>query len=196
MREAELWISRVFALGREGEIEIGRDFFAVLAATDGAVKAGFLEDRKNELFRSAGIRGALEDDELMALEVRGDGARRIFNVGEIRFATFVKRRGNANEDGVHVANTRKFSGGRKMMCGNMFGNALRGNVLDIGLTTIELGDFIGIEIETEDRVAGVSEAQSQRQTNVAAADNADLQRFAGEKFRVPIRCQAHSPSVT
>ena len=47
-------------------------------------------------------------------------------------------------------------------------------VTDIALAFVELADFVGIGIETDDAVAGFGKSQTQRQSHVAASDHPDF----------------------
>ena len=52
LREAELFVARIFTLRREGEIEIGRDVFAAVAVGDRAAQAALFENRGAPTLRS------------------------------------------------------------------------------------------------------------------------------------------------
>ncbi len=54
------------------------------------------------VFRGPGIRSALKDDDLTGMNVRRDRFRRGDDVAHVRLAVFVERRGDADDNGVHV----------------------------------------------------------------------------------------------
>src|SRR3989440_10836815 len=61
------------------------------------------------------------------------------------------------------------------------------NVLDVGLALVELLDFGGISVKPEDAMAGLGKTQGQRQSYIAAPDNAHVQWRALEEFRLALR---------
>ena len=69
------------------------------------------------------------------------------------------------------------------MLADLFG----GDVLDVGLASVELVDFGLVEVEARDSVSHIGEAQRQRQSHVAAADDSDVRVLACEKLRLTVR---------
>ncbi len=60
------------------------------------------------------------------------------------------------------------------------------NVLDVGLAGVEHGNFFGIGVEPCDLVARFRKAQGQRQSHIAAANDADFKLGAFKKLGFPI----------
>ncbi len=54
-------------------------------------------------------------------------------------------------------------------------NLCTGDVPNVAQALVELCDFFGIGVEADDAMSSFGEAQSQRQANVTASDNSDLQ---------------------
>ena len=64
LRQAELLVAGIFALGRKGQIEIGRRHFPRRPVRDRALQAALFENRQHEFFGRARIGGALEHDQV------------------------------------------------------------------------------------------------------------------------------------
>ena len=115
LRQAELLVAGIFALGRKGQEEVAWNVFALGARGDGAAQTTLFENGKDKFLGGAGIGGGLENDELALLQVRLDGQGGIFDVAQIGLATLIERSGHADDDGVGVLETRKVGGGAEML---------------------------------------------------------------------------------
>ena len=113
-------VAGIFALGGKGNEEF---FFASEAAAGGlqAKLVFFFENRHHHFFGGAGISCALEHDQLAGLKMRGDGMRGVGDIAEIGLVILIQRRGDADDDRVHLFDVRVIGGG---------GKALRFGVLD------------------------------------------------------------------
>ena len=67
-----------------------------------------------------------------------------------------------------------------------------GNVLDVGLASVQFFNLFVVGIEARNDLPHFREAQGQRQADVTAADDSNLQVFSSEKFRLPIRTHSDS----
>ena len=93
---------------------------------------------------------------------------------------------HADDDDVHRGDLRIVGGrGEAALAGQL--NLGAGNADDVGAAPVEGVDFAGIDVESGYAKACIAEQQSQRQANVAHADNPDaglaaldlLQQFSG-----------------
>ena len=91
-----LRVAGIDALGREGEEERLPHRHALPA-----------QDGEDELFRRAGIGGALEDDELARAEAVADGLGRVHHHREVGVLGLAERRGHADDHGVALAQQRR-----------------------------------------------------------------------------------------
>ena len=156
--------TRVDALGGEGEVE-------VLA---GGEAAPALEDRLDLLPRRARVRRRLEHDEMALAKARGDLLRRRHEDAQIGLALAGQRRRERDEDRVGVAQLVVV--GRR---GDEAGlderpQNLRRDVLDVALPGVELRDAIGVDVDEQHGGAGIGEGASERQADVARADDGDV----------------------
>ena len=110
-------------------------------------------------------------------------SRGLFDVAQIRLAALVERSGDADQNGVHFLQTREIGGGVEALGLDVALNFFGGDVLDVGLAGVELFDFFVIEVEAGDALSDVRETQSERQADVTAADDADLDVSRREEFR-------------
>src|SRR5262249_46126970 len=153
LREAVLFVARIFAFGRECEKEIGGDVVAFNARGDGAAKPGFFENGKYKLFGSAGIGCGFENDELSLLQIGLDGDGGLFDEAEVGVAPFVERRGHADEDGVDLLEALEIRGGVEVTAVYELLNLVLADMIDVGLPGVEHGDFGRIGVKTGDSVA-------------------------------------------
>ena len=107
----------------------------------------------------------------------------LFHVGQVRLAPFVERGGDADEDRVHVGQAREIGGGGESGGVVPAANLVGGDVANVGLAGVELFDFRGVGVEAGDAVADFGEAESERQADVAAADDPDAKLLVREMFR-------------
>ena len=62
------------------------------------------------------------------------------------------------------------------------------DVLDVGFARIEHRNFLGIGVESGDFVAGFGKAKAQGKADISAANDADFQLSAFEKFGFAVDC--------
>jgi len=154
--------------------------------SDRAAQASLFEDRQHQLFGCAGGGGAFENDKLIALQVGRDGARGILDEAEVRLAPLVERSGDADEDCIHFAKTGEIGCRIEMFCIDVSFDFIGGNVLDVGLASIQFVDFGLIEVESCNAPADIREPECERESHVSAADNSDLDVLASKKLRFPL----------
>ena len=118
--------------------------------------------------------------------MRIDGKGRLLDVGQIRFAALVERRGHTDEDGVEFFELREIGGGAKVPAMDELLDLISRNVFDVGLATIEHGHFLGVRIKSRDFVPCFGKAQRQRQAHVSAADDCHFELCAFENLRFPV----------
>jgi len=112
----------------------------------------------------------------------GDGGDRGFDEAEVGDVVFAERRGDADHDGVHIADLLEVGGGGEA-------SFLRGlDVLgldapDVGLAGVELIDFGAVDVEAGDAEAFSGEEQGERETDVAEADDTDFGLSGLDFFR-------------
>ncbi len=116
LRQAELLVAGIFALGRKRQVKIGRACFRRFGAARPA-------DTSSRPFRGSGstsssvvpgIGGAFEHDELVFLQIRRDGLRGLFHVAQVGLAAFIERSRDADQNCVHFAELREIRGGVEM----------------------------------------------------------------------------------
>ena len=88
----EVRIARILPLGTEGQEEIAA-----------RLQAALLQDRQHDFPRRAGIGRAFQDHELPRPQDRGDLLGRLLDVRQVRVAAFVQRGGNADQQGIGLA---------------------------------------------------------------------------------------------
>src|SRR5437762_10595262 len=119
------------------------------------------------------------------LQMRLNGNRGLFNIAEIGFTAFIERGGNANQNRVGLLELGKISGGAEVAAVHELLNLGLGNVLDIGLSRIEHGNFRGVSVKASDSVPGFSKANRQRKSYVTASDNSNFKLRTFEEFWFP-----------
>ena len=160
---------------------------------DGAAQTAFFENGKHQFFGCAGIGGAFENDELIALQVGRDGARGVLDVAQVRLAALVEGRGDADEDCVHFTKAGEIGCRIEMLCVDVSFDFFGGNVLNVGLAGIQLFNFGLIEVESRDALANVGKPECERKSHVPAADNSDLDALIRKKLWFALH--TYSPSV-
>src|SRR5580700_10266729 len=187
LRQAELLVAGIFALGRKREEEIERHVFVFGAGSDRAAEAALFENRENEFFGSAGIGGGFENDQLAADEIRLNGFSGVFDVTQVGLAIFVQWRGDANDDGVSFRELGEIGDGVEVAAVHELLDFRLGDVLDVGPAGVQHANFFGIGVESSDLVAGFSEAEGEREADVATSNNGDFQLAAFEELGSSIR---------
>ena len=171
LRQAILLVAGIFAFRGKGQEKVGGNIFAFDAGGDGAAQTAFFENREDQFFGGAGISGGFENDELAALQIGLNRDGGLFDVAEVRFAAFVERSRNTNEDGVGFLELGKIGGGAEVAAVDELLNFGLLDVLDVGFAGVEHGNFGGIGVKAGDFVAGFCEAQRQGQAHVTATDD-------------------------
>ncbi len=120
LRQPELLVARILALGRKGQIKIRGNIGRFPAHR--ALQPAFFENGEHQLFGCAGVSGAFEHDQLVSLQVRGNRKRRLLDVAQIGLAPFVERRGDANQHRVHLPQAREIAGRIEAFSLHVFGN--------------------------------------------------------------------------
>jgi hypothetical protein len=119
--------------------------------------------------------------------MRLNGLGGILDVTQIRLPVFIQGRGHTNDDGIHFAQLREVRSGVEMAAVNVLLNLVRLNVLDVRLAGIQHVNFFGIGVKTGDLVPGLCKTKRQRESDVAASDNANLQLGTFEKLWLSVR---------
>ena len=144
-----------------------------------------LEDGNQDFFGGAGIGGALQNDQLARAQVWSDGARRLLDVAEVGLMIAVQRRGDADDDGVHLGDLGVGGGGAEAS-GMSLDDLAAGNARDVGVARVQRLDLAGIHVKAGDAETLLAEKQDQRQPNIPHANytNASLPSGnTGFKFR-------------
>ena len=169
--ELALGVARILALRREGERE-------VLARHE---PASLLQDRPHHVFGGARIRRRFKHNQLPGLEMRGDRRCRRLNEGQVRNPVGGQGCGHADQDGRHLAEPGEVGGGveaPRLPCGL---DIRRGHVLDVRLATGQLFDFGRIDVHAQGDHAVPGKRQTQRQADVAQANDADGSGLVAER---------------
>src|SRR5581483_3630485 len=74
------------------------------------LKSAALKQRQQDLVGGAGIGGALEHDQLAAMQLRGDRGGGVDDEGQVGGAPFAQRGGHADDGGVALAQLGKVGG--------------------------------------------------------------------------------------
>ena len=180
----ELFVSRVFTLRREGQQEIRGQVFRVFdlrfldrVGRGGAAQPGLLENLKHDFVGGPRVGGAFQDDQLVGPQGGADLLRRVADEAEIGLTMLVERRGDADDDDVHVAQAVEIVGDAEVELDDRFRNLRGGNVADISFPSLQLLDLFGIDVEAGDLESGAGKTQRQRQADVAHAHDSDLRRL-------------------
>ncbi len=140
-----------------------------------SLEAGFVfffENRNQNFFRRTWIGRALENDDLPRAQIRRDGPRSIGDVAEIRLVVLIQGRRDANDDRIHGRDLRIIGGGFEAM-GLGRRDFFRRDAENVGAAVVEGVDLLLIDIEPGDGKLLLAIEQSQRQSDIAEADNSD-----------------------
>ena len=142
----EARVSRVLALGREGEVEV----------EPGAQAGKLLDDGLHHFLGGAGIGGALQHDQLAGADVRPDRARRVLDVRHVRLARLAE---------VHR--------GREalVLARVLLLDPAAVDVADVALALPQRGDLALVDVEPDDRKALLSEGERERKPYVTQPAN-------------------------
>jgi len=136
----------------------------------------FRELGDDHLFGGAGVGGALQHDDHVAVH---EGSQRLggrVDEGHIRVFGLAQRRRHADQDGVHLAQGGVLSRGAQPAFPDERGQHPGGHVGDVALPCVELVDLLHLGVDAQHPVAGPPELDGQRQADVTHADHADPRR--------------------
>lgn len=158
----ESGVARVFALGGINDVEI---------LADDETTGG---DTGDDFFLSgAGIGGAFEANDLAFTEVGEDRLQGLDHVAEVRLMVLGKRGGDANDDGVGLADTGEVAGWLEPPRGHLVGDGGRLNVFDVRFAIAKGSDFGFVHIKAEGVKTLCGEVKNDGKTDVAKAYDAD-----------------------
>jgi hypothetical protein len=118
-----------------------------------------------------------------------DGLGGAHDVTHVRVAGLRQGRGDADEDGVDVADSREVRGGLETLAGFHFGDSLVADVLEVRPAGHQGVDLLRVDVETDDVEAGPAEGLGEGQAHVAEPDDADR----GLAILNPLRQILHVP---
>ena len=121
-----------------------------------------------------------------ALQVRTNRLRRFFDVGKVRLAPLIQRRGHADDDRVHFREARKIGGRAKVLGLHELLNLRLRDMLDVRLPAVQLLDFYWVGVKSRDAVSGLGKPESQRKSHVSKPNNSNAELRALEVFRPSI----------
>ena len=107
--------------------------------------------------------------------MRRDAVHGCGDITQIRLAVFAERRRHADDERIGARGLRVVGGGGQAagFFADGIGDDAVGDALDVTLAGAQLRDFVGIDIESGDRKAGLGESQRQRQADIAEAVDGD-----------------------
>ena len=158
--EAPLLVAGIDALGRVADVEVDLPFQAGCLFEDG--NAHFLGD--------AGIDGRFVDDDVALLQDAADGGRGAAQRREIRLLAGVDRGGD--RDDMEVRRREILGRRREAQAGR-----LEVAVVDLARPVVPLREFrdaSGVDIETQDLIAGAAETCRDRQADIAEANDGNM----------------------
>ena len=110
-----------------------------------------LKDRQHDLFGGSRVGRTLEHDKLARAQVGADLLGRVPDVGKVRLAVFVERRGDANQAGVHGFERGEIVRGSEMLLFDFLRDGRRRNVADVTFPPLELLDLGGVDVKAGGR---------------------------------------------
>ncbi len=131
-----------------------------------------LQARPQLLLRRAGVGGALQGDDLAGAQVGREGLGGAQDVGEVRLAVVVERRGDAEDQRIDLRGAGGVGGGLEALRARL-ADRLLAQVRNGALAVVEGRHLLGVDVEAEDPEAFLNEAEHQGQADVAEADDAD-----------------------
>ena len=156
----KMLVSRVDPLGGEREQIVSSH-----------LSSGGLQDGTDQLFRGAGIRRGLENDQGSRRHMGGQGLSSGLDIGEIRRLHPVERRGHADHRGIGPGALLKRGVGAQRPRGDQRGQHLRGDVGNIAHARVDAGHPIQADVDSPDPDPCPGEAHRQRQTDVPQTDD-------------------------
>lgn len=158
----ESGVAGIFALGGIDDKEI---------LSDGETTGG---DTGDDFFLGgAGVGGAFEANDLAFTQVGEDRLQGLHHVAEVRLMVLGKRGGDANDDGVGLADTGEVAGWLEPPRGHLVGDGGRLNVFDVRFAIAKGSDFGFVHIKAEGVKPLCCEVENDGQTDIAEADDAD-----------------------
>ena len=157
-------VAGVFALGAEGEVEVGA----------GLEAAALLEHGAELAVGGAGVGGGFQADEHALAQVGGDGLAGVGDVGDVGLAVLVEGGGHADDDGLHAGADGEVVGGAEVAGLDLLGDALGGDVLDVALAGVHGVDLAAVDVDARDVHARTGELQAERQPHVTQTNDGDL----------------------
>ena len=143
----------------------------VLAGREPAAR---LEERQHLLARRARVGRRLEDDEMARTQPRCDLPVAAIEDAQVGLALARERRGEGDEDRVRVAELVVVGRRRDEALVDERLQDVRGDVLDVALARVELGDASWIDVDEQDALARVGEGACERHADVAGAHDGDV----------------------
>ena len=97
---------------------------------------------------------------MTSAQVRFDRVGSVDNKAHVRFAVFVQRSRYAQNDGFYFADTGEVGRCFKQAVGSS-GNFVGRDMLNVAFAFVELVDFVGVNVETQNLVTDIHIAQHQ-----------------------------------
>src|SRR5713226_1855836 len=116
----------------------------------------------------------------------------LLDVAQVRFAPLVKWSGNADQDRIHVSQVSEIGCCVETLALDMLADFLRRDMLDVGLSGVQFFNLGPVGVKSGDPMADVRDAQRQRESHVAASDDADPDVLLCKELRFALR--AHHDS--
>ena len=104
------------------------------------------------------------------MDVGSYGLGGLPNIAKIGFVVLIKRRGDTDDQGIHIPGVGIFVCGPKAFCGSGGNLGLR-YAIDIRPAVIKGLDLFGVNIESGHRKASFIEEESQRQSDITEAND-------------------------
>src|SRR5260221_9399833 len=106
----------------------------------------------------------------------GDGLSGFQYVGNIRLTILVQRRRHADNDGFDFFNACKIAGREQPAFGNFFLNRFAGDVLDIGLPTVDPFDLEWVNVQAKDMRSRLRKLKTEWKPDITQTDNRNFHR--------------------
>ena len=175
-----MFIARINAFGGESEIEIFPAFQA----------AALFQQRPDQLFRSAGVRCGLQNDDGSASEIFGNGDCGISDIADVRLLVLVQRGRHADSDKIHIPDKIKVIGSAQHSGRDRFFKVRAHNVPDVILALIDHIDFFPLHVKADGAKPMLCLFHSQRQPDITQAAYAHCQSVISD-FREQFLTNTH-----
>jgi hypothetical protein len=103
----------------------------------------------------------------------GNGLGGLHNEGHVWLAVSRQRRWNTDEDSFHIGKPGKIGRCFQLPGCDCFSNHCGGDASDITPSSVERGDFVLVNIKTDNLATAAEKLCSQRQPNVAQTNDAN-----------------------